>query len=114
LALFVKPNTILPFGHNKTKPDYDYLQDITYHIFELEEDTTIELPIYDVKNEVVETVKLVKEGNEMIINRTSSLPASFILRNIDHVTESSVPTQSNYLGLQFLCDENTQEIKIQL
>ncbi len=35
LPLYVRENSIIPFGGVNTKPDYDYSENLTFHIFEL-------------------------------------------------------------------------------
>lgn len=110
LPLYVKPNTILPIGAVDSKPDYDYLDHITYHIFSLNSETTIHLPVYNSENHLEETIELVKEDNEIIIKKRSSKPAKFILRNIDHIDSANVPYQHTFLGIELTCDSNTEEI----
>ncbi len=100
LPLYVKPNTILPIGNHDSRPDYDYLTDISYHIFNLSSEATLHLPVYNIENEQEELIKLVKEDNEIIINRTSKKPAKFILRNIDHVDSSNVPFKHSFYGIE--------------
>jgi len=110
LPLFVGPNTIVPMGGVDTRPDYDYLDQITYHIFSLASETTIHLPVYNTENVVEETIELVKEDGEIIIKRSSSKPAKFILRNIDHIDSANVPYQHTFLGIELIADAHTEEI----
>lgn len=114
LPLYVKPNTILPVGAIDSKPDYDYLQDISYHIFSLASETTIELPIYNIDNEKEESIRLVKEDSEIIIKKTSQKPATFVLRNIDHIENANVPYKHTYFGITLTCDATVDEIIISL
>ena len=112
LPLFVKPNTILPMGADNTRPDYDYLQEITYHIFNLSSETTLSLPIYNTENVEEECIHLAKEDSEIIIKRRSNKPAKFILRNIDHIESTNVPYKQSYLGIELTCDADVDVIYI--
>lgn len=49
LPLLARPNTIIPIGANEQRPDYDYTQDITFHIFELADGVvlTYQVPALD-------------------------------------------------------------------
>ena len=37
LPLMVRPNTVLPVGASEDRPDYEYADGVTFHIFELED-----------------------------------------------------------------------------
>ena len=112
LPLYVKPNTILPIGAVDTRPDYDYLENITYHIFNLDDAITIELPVFNIDNEEEEKIVLVKEDCEIIIKRKCTKPAKVVLRNIDEIESANVKFSSTELGIELAFDENTDEMII--
>jgi len=37
LSLMVRPNSIIPVGANDNRPDYDYADGVTFHVFELQD-----------------------------------------------------------------------------
>jgi alpha-D-xyloside xylohydrolase len=45
LPLFVRPNTLLPFGAVEDRPDYDYAEGVTLAAYELAEDAELEVEI---------------------------------------------------------------------
>ncbi|KAB8130986.1 alpha-xylosidase [Gracilibacillus oryzae] len=47
LPLFVRPNSILPIGKSEETPVYDYNDGVTFKIYQIEEDKTIERKLVD-------------------------------------------------------------------
>lgn len=37
IPLMVRPHSVIPVGHEETKPDYDHAENVTFHVFELDE-----------------------------------------------------------------------------
>ncbi len=114
LPLFVKPNTILPLGNNDQRPDYDYLDQVEYHVFALDDTVTINLPVYNVENECEETISLEKTGTSIQVSRQSSKEASIILRGISAISSSNVPYETTDLGVKLTIASSTQKIEITL
>lgn len=113
LPLFVKPNTILAVGNHKQAPDYDYLDQIAYHVFALEDITTLTLSVYNTENREEETVMLIKEDADIIIKRKSHKPAKVILRNVHQIESANCAYKHSYLGIEFYF-EGSQDIVITL
>ena len=40
LPLLVRPNSIIPVGANDERPDYDFADGVTFHVFELQDGAT--------------------------------------------------------------------------
>ncbi len=114
LPLYVTSNTILPIGAVNSRPDYDYLDQIAYHLFNLDNSTTLHLPIYNTSNELEEEVVLVKEDNELVIKRQSLKPAKIVLRNIHTIESASAPYINTDLGLELQWDAGVKEMTITL
>jgi alpha-D-xyloside xylohydrolase len=55
LPLLVRPNTVIPIGTRTDKPDYDYSDGVTLHIFELEENQKVNVEIPNLLGQI-ETV----------------------------------------------------------
>ena len=51
LPLWVKPNSIIAIGSVDTRPDYDYCQDVTLHVFELDDGCTATARIPNLRGE---------------------------------------------------------------
>ncbi len=114
LPIYVKPNTVLAMGTVNDRPDYDYLSDIEYHVFNLDDAVTIQLPVYNTNNEQEENLVLVKEDSEIIINRKSKKRAKIVLRNVSGITGSNVDYTKSEYGITLNVSEGVSEITIQL
>lgn len=67
LPLMVRPNSIIAVGANAEKPDYDYADGITFHVFELGDGETRQVEIPNLQGETVFTLTATKEGNLIYI-----------------------------------------------
>lgn len=114
LPLYVKPNTILPMGQDDSRPDYDYLENISYHVFEVNDGAKIALDVYNTKNQVEDHVTLEKTDNTMLITRNSKKPATIVLRNIGEIEEATVPVDRGELGVILTLGAEDQKVSIQL
>ncbi|QUI25389.1 alpha-xylosidase [Vallitalea pronyensis] len=114
LPLYVKPNTILPMGQDDSRPDYDYLENISYHVFEVNDGAEIALDVYNTKNQVEDHVTLEKTDNTMLITRNSKKPATIVLRNIGEIEEATVPVDPCELGVILTLGTDDQKVSIQL
>lgn len=85
LPLMVRNNTVLPVGSVDTVPDYDYTDNVTYHVFELDQETVITTPIYSIRQTCDETFTLTKKGNNIVLERNGSNPFNVLFRNIHEV-----------------------------
>src|SRR5690625_7434734 len=63
LPLFVKENTLLPMGANDEIPDYNYAEDVTFHVYELADGKQTSATINDVAGNVVGTVTVSRSGD---------------------------------------------------
>ena len=70
LPLFVRPNSVIPFGAQDERPDYDFSDGVTLRIYALESDSRVILEI-PAKNGWIETRFIVTAGSDTItITRT--------------------------------------------
>ncbi|MDR2747418.1 MAG: alpha-xylosidase, partial [Treponema sp.] len=47
LPLLARPNSVIPMGNNTTRPDYDYAEGISFHVFELADGQSLTVPVYN-------------------------------------------------------------------
>ncbi|MFD2705860.1 alpha-xylosidase [Salibacterium lacus] len=90
LPLFVRENTLLHVGDNEQKPDYDYAEDVTFHLFALGNNQETETDVYNVHGERILHAEAVRTGNSITISNemlTDSKPWHVLLRNIYSVSE---------------------------
>ncbi|WP_186578216.1 alpha-xylosidase [Aquibacillus kalidii] len=80
LPLFVKENTILPRGAVSNKPDYDYMRDVCFHVYTLQDGKEATATIYDMDGKQAGEIKLSRIGNEITVKHDmSGNPFSILL-----------------------------------
>ena len=116
LPLMVRPNTILPVGADEQKPDYEYANGITYHLFAIEDGADLTTVIPDLKGEPGSSVRVTRHGSESSISPLgTSLPWTVLLRGIaGKKTIHGGTSQIETLGLRILPDSTTSELTINL
>jgi alpha-D-xyloside xylohydrolase len=62
LPLMVRPNAVIPVGANEQRPDYDYAEGVTFHIFELQDGATLSARVPTIKGQVATTVEVSRAG----------------------------------------------------
>jgi alpha-D-xyloside xylohydrolase len=69
LPLLVRPNAVIPLGNRTDRPDYDYSDGVTLHIFPMEDGyaSKVEIPSPDGKIET--TFEIRRKGNNILIQR---------------------------------------------
>lgn len=112
LPLMVPSNTLLPVGAIDTVPDYDYAQDVTYHVFALDQDTSLTSNLYSIRQECVETLILTKNGNRITINRTGTKPFNLLFRNKSQVQCSQAVVTSTPLGVNVYVNAEQSNLEI--
>ena len=63
LGLFVRANTALAVGANETRPDYDYADDVTLHVYELADGAEASCRVTDVKGNDRAAFAIRRRGN---------------------------------------------------
>ncbi|GAF20230.1 LOW QUALITY PROTEIN: alpha-xylosidase [Bacillus sp. JCM 19046] len=66
LPVFVKPNTILPINPNAQMPDYDYSNEVEWHVYEL--DTSAEQALRDTDGNLLYSIKLLRRGKTIHVH----------------------------------------------
>ncbi|MDQ0297986.1 alpha-D-xyloside xylohydrolase [Salibacterium salarium] len=90
IPLFVRPNTLLPIGNNDQKPDYHYEENVTLHLFSLDDGEQADTTIFDTDGEKKLNAKALREGNVITISMDSAQvtkPWHVMLRNIHSIKE---------------------------
>lgn len=69
LPLLVRPSTVIPIGDHNDKPDYDYSENITLYIFELEENQLVNVEIPNLRGQVETVFEVTRAENIIHIQR---------------------------------------------
>ena len=79
LPLMVRPGTVLPMGQCDSRPDYDYLDGLELHVFQLEEGESRTVTIPDLKGQVAATFTVTMHDGAALVETDSTKPYSVIV-----------------------------------
>ena len=83
LPLLVRPNSLIAIGANNQRPDYDYADNVTFHLFELEDGQTAKAVVHDLQGCPVLTVSASRTGGTIEIAADGAVkPWHVVLRGI--------------------------------
>ncbi|MBN1878451.1 MAG: alpha-xylosidase [Anaerolineae bacterium] len=97
LPLMVPPNTVLPVGANDQRPDYDYADDVTFHVFELADGATATAAVPTLAGDVAVQITVRRIGDTIYVEtQGADKPWSVLLRGIDSIAnvESATATST--------------------
>ncbi|GHV45177.1 alpha-xylosidase [Spirochaetia bacterium] len=83
LPLLARPNSLIPFGNNSRRPDYDYADGVCFHVFELDDGKTAEAQIFNLAGELESTCRVSRKGAVYTVNNEGAAkPWKLLLRGI--------------------------------
>jgi alpha-D-xyloside xylohydrolase len=86
LPLMARPDTVIPTGANEQRPDYEYADGVTFHVFELRDGASLSTRVPTMKGEVAMTVEVSREGQRVLVQmQGASRSWSVLLRGIASV-----------------------------
>jgi len=86
LPLMARPNSIIPVGANDKKPDYDYADGVTFHVFQLQDGSEVSTRVPTVKGGIAMVLKVSRDGRVIQAKAYGESKSwSILLRNIDSV-----------------------------
>ena len=116
LPLMVRPNSIIPIGTNRERPDYDYADGVTFHIFELsgEEAALAEVPT--LKGDVAMSLWAYREDDNIVVRaHGATKPWRALLRGVHSVAEVEGGTaQEHLLGTLLTPNEGSNTLNVTL
>ena len=84
LPLFARENSIIPIGHDRTRPDYGYTDGLTLHVFMLKD--RAETVVYDTNGSLALKVQAVNRNGAVTIRLDGQYTdLTICMRNIHHV-----------------------------
>ncbi|MVB12299.1 Alpha-xylosidase [Caprobacter fermentans] len=116
LPLFVRPNTILALGKNDQKPDYDYSDGLTLHLFELSGTEPVCTEIVNQDGSPLLRAEAERIGNQVTLRwkgKTTNLRV--LLRNVPKVSDLSGATEeTTNLGTLLTVDPSCSHLTFTL
>lgn len=105
IPMMVKENSLIAIGHDNTRPDYDYRENVTVLAYELTDKVQSETKVINMKREEVLNVSALKDGNTITIKASGEdKPWKFVLKNLTNVESVE--------GAEFKTNGNDTEIEI--
>ncbi|MFD2611151.1 alpha-xylosidase [Paenibacillus gansuensis] len=116
LPLLVKPNSLIAIGADSQKPDYDFADGVTLHLFELEDGNSAETVVYDMQGTQELRVQAVRKGNEITVTSEGARkPWHLLLRGIGDVTAlEGAASESSARGVLVSPGLGVQQFKVEL
>ncbi|AFK86288.1 MULTISPECIES: alpha-xylosidase [Thermoanaerobacterium] len=114
IPLMVRPNTIIATGNIDSRPDYDYLDNVTFEIFQLEDGLETSTIVYGINGEDKVTVIAKKERNSIEVNvNGTQKPWTILLRGIYNVNEVAGASYDNCeFGVRIIPEKDSSKINI--
>ncbi len=81
LPLFVRPNSVLALGANDQRPDYEFCQNVTLGLYQIEEGACIETVIPDLDGSPSASFVTRREYNTLFVDAHTPKPYNLLLPN---------------------------------
>ena len=116
LPLWVRPNSIIPIGASDTRPDYNFTDNVTFHVFSLEEKAVVSASVPTLQGDTGVTLHLRRDGETVNIEiEGATEPWRILLRGITSVAAvSDCVWEGGELGTLLLPSEGTSRLTVQL
>ncbi|MEO5888431.1 MAG: alpha-xylosidase [Anaerolineales bacterium] len=114
LPLLVRPNTVLPVSSRTDRPDYDYSEDVTLKVFQLENGRSIRVEIPTPAGNVETIIDVQREDDIIRIQRQGPPKAWKVLLVNVHSIESNEALEQTSEGMLIVPGHSaeTMEIKV--
>jgi len=90
LPLFIRENTILAIGHDDIRPDYEFANNVTFELYQLQDNHEATAFVTDMNGRIKGEIKAVKQNNSIHIETTmEELTYSILLAGYESITSSS-------------------------
>ncbi len=87
VPLLARSGSLIAFGQDEMRPDYDYAANVELHLFDLQDGAQAKSTIYSTSAELALEVIASRQGNEITVTSSATdAPYSIILRNINKIT----------------------------
>jgi alpha-D-xyloside xylohydrolase len=116
LPLMARPNTIIPVGANEQRPDYDYADGVTFHVFELQDGATLSARVPAMNGDVTMTVEVSRVGQQVRFHaHGASKSWSVLLRGVSSVQSvKGGEAQTDVLGTRLVPAKGVRRLTVLL
>lgn len=114
IPLLAKSNSVIAVGQNNQKPDYDYVNSVVLHVFELQDNCSTETVIYNIDGKEELSACMKRKGNKIDVAFTNYVKPLFVLlrgmETVQSVRNGS--SEPHALGVLIKPDMGIQSIEI--
>jgi alpha-D-xyloside xylohydrolase len=116
LPLLARPNSVIPFGAVEDHPDYEYADDVTFHVFQLEDGAEASVIVPTPAGETAQHLSLVRKGRTITIETDgASKRWSICLRGInDLASVEAARIETDKLGVRLIPDHGVETLTVTL
>jgi alpha-D-xyloside xylohydrolase len=116
LPLMARPNAIIAIGSNSQVPDYDYTDNITFHVFEAEPGSVLNAAVPNLKGETEMEITITANDGALMVKKTGAKkPWRLVLRNIHRGSAADgAASEDSPQGLVINVKAETEEFTISL
>lgn len=114
LPLMVRPNSVLALGAQDDRPDYDYAENVSLHLFELAAEADITVHVPDTAGNVSCTFRVQRSGQHITIERSGAAKAwNVVLVNLQAIeTVSGGSAEATPSGVRVSVGEQESRLVI--
>ena len=89
LPVLVRPNSLIAVGNNEDRPDYDYAENVTFHLFELQDGKKAESVVYNMDGAVDLKLSVTRKKKTLFITAEGKdKPWKLLLRNTREILKT--------------------------
>lgn len=116
LPLLARPNSVIAIGAEATRPDYDYADGVTFHVFELDGGATASAVVRTSAGAIAATVTVRRDGDTIDVDVTGAdQPWRVFLRGVDAVrTVEGGEAQAHNLGTLVVPSADVAQLAVRL
>ncbi|MEC0369233.1 alpha-xylosidase [Paenibacillus chibensis] len=114
LPMMVKPNSLVAVGHVDNRTDYDFADQVTFHVFELADGASAQAEVVSVKGDKEMSASAVRAGNVIELSAIGGeKPWSFVLRGVnDAVTVEGGISEPCEHGIRIIPEETAKIVRV--
>jgi alpha-D-xyloside xylohydrolase len=112
----VHPNSVIPIGSRTDRPDYDYSDDVTLQVYQLDNERLVQIEIPRLDGKIETTFTVLREGNMIHVQRQGLSKSWNVflmgMTNVRNVEEAKFQISNGSTLIK--ANPQTNELKIQL
>jgi alpha-D-xyloside xylohydrolase len=116
LPLLARPNSLIPVGNNATRPDYDYADGVTFHLFELADGRICSAQVPTLDGEIALILTVSRKGQNLHLQAQGAADNwRLLLRGIEAVASVENGTaEAQALGILVVPESGASDVSVWL